>query len=341
MDAVAPSSQGCHQPVAALQDIQTVEALTASTAIAALELVSLLSHVRDAALARRDFQQLIESVTNDFRDAARAHTASAAQATGSRRRTSQGGSGSSCTRSTSDRSSCGASECSDGSEGDVSLDPPALPIRGEHGQPGWQSGRGWGGVGMRESGRSRGWRGSGSWGGGGGAPRLTATLRTRLLRHLLKGPTMKLLCAAAALQQAAPAYNCTVQQRTVAMLRTWALCAPDIAREVVMTPYLLCKCGTKPPLSIAHVKVLKGLLTICTQTTKHGVCPTECATQAKVAPASCTKAAPESMHMWTIEALSHAGFSWPSYPSSLRSRAAGRLWTRAAAGACGATRRTR
>lgn len=197
--------------------------LAASTATAALELVALLSHVRDHAAARRDFQQLLASAARDFKSATLAPSPSLSRSAADRRltRAAGGNSGSTCRSgfSASARSSGSSSGGSD-SSADASLEGGSFGSRGE----------GRGGTGWRR---------------GGTAPQLSAALRTRLLRHLLKGPTMKLLCVTAALQQAAPAYNCSVQQRTVGMLRTWAFCAPDIARELVVTPYLLCKYGSR------------------------------------------------------------------------------------------------
>lgn len=210
----------CLSRPAAPQGIQTGEVLAASTAIAALELVALLSHVRDHAAARRDFQQLLASAALDFKSATLAPSPSLSRSAADRRltRAAGGNSGSTC------RSGFSASARSSGSSSGGSDSSADASLELEGGSFGSR-----GGTGRRR---------------GGTAPQLSAALRTRLLRHLLKGPTMKLLCAAAALQQAAPAYNCSVQQRTVGMLRTWAFCAPDIARELVVTPYLLCKCGS-------------------------------------------------------------------------------------------------
>lgn len=65
--------------------------------------------------------------------------------------------------------------------------------------------------------------------------------RMRTLRHILKGPTIKLLCALASMSHVSAPYNASIQQRAAAMLRTWAVHAPDVATELVASRYLTCR----------------------------------------------------------------------------------------------------
>ena len=80
--------------------------------------------------------------------------------------------------------------------------------------------------------------------GRGGMARST---RMRLLRHILKGPTIKLLCELASMNRVSAPYNASIQQRAAAMLKTWAFQAPDIAAELVSSQYLMCRCRFSPP----------------------------------------------------------------------------------------------
>eukprot|EP00892_Ulva_mutabilis_P009323 jgi/Ulvmu1/6763/UM030_0099.1 len=232
----------------AVQHIQAATALAASTAVAALELVSLLSHSRAVLRARRDFQRLIASFAEEYQAGALVPSASVGDGSGSRQPPQRGplqnpGDASvSCSTAPSDHNSRSGADSDTGSADSAlpqheslrgSLSARAALRRGSGGPTG--SLRSWSGLSAGSGGSSV------ADGFGGRRAPVSRALRTRLLRHLLKGPTIKLLCAAAALQQAAPAYNCSVQQRTAALLRTWAFCAPDIARELVVTPYLLCK----------------------------------------------------------------------------------------------------
>lgn len=225
-----------------MQGIETGGALAASTAVAALELVSLLSHVRDLALARRNFQRLLTSAAQDRHGGAVTPSHSIAGSRNSQAcwdHAAGDHSASDHGRLSDDCSDASSSVSAAACEGQ-----PQQRVRREH--LGVQAGLRRGSVGGGSCRSQRSWasssRGSRSGRGAAGASPVSAALRTRLLRHLLKGPTIKLLFTAAALRQAAPAYNCTVQQRAAGMLRTWAFCAPDFAKELVVTPYLLCKC---------------------------------------------------------------------------------------------------
>lgn len=219
--------------------------------MAALELVALLSHVRDLAQASRAFQRLLNSVAQEFRASTLSRNPSghpcedrlshaSSTSASARVRTASDRS-----RSTDDGGSC------DRATGQLGTDARLIHSGAGPDRQTPRSGSGLSDRSTRVGSRVGSRQGSGHSGGlGAEQPRVSAALRTRLLRHLLKGPTIKLLCAAAGLQQAAPAYNCSVQERTVAMLRTWAFCAPDIAKELVANPYLLCRCWSLLPCSV-------------------------------------------------------------------------------------------
>ena len=65
--------------------------------------------------------------------------------------------------------------------------------------------------------------------------------RMRLMRTILKGGTIKLLCVLASMGHVSAPYHASIQQRAAAMLKTWAVHAPDIAAELVASQYLICR----------------------------------------------------------------------------------------------------
>lgn len=69
-----------------------------------------------------------------------------------------------------------------------------------------------------------------------------------VFRCMLKGGTIKLLCALASMSHVSAPYNASIQQRAAALMKTWAFQAPDIAAELVSSKYLLCRCGFCSPL---------------------------------------------------------------------------------------------